>query len=328
MSAITPARSRLGLFALELAIAVAIGLVPLFVSPAPTHAQATRTWVSGVGDDANPCSRTSPCKTFAGAISKTAPGGEIDALDPGGFGAVTITKSITLDGSGTFASILVSGTNAINVNAATNDIVVIRGLSLQGLGGVNSGLTGIDIIQAKEVYVENTAIEGFGNNGIVFQSPVAGAALFVTNTDIRNNGFAIGSGTGIFADSTSASTVTATIDKCRFENTTIAVSARNNVRMTIRDSIFSNNATGILVAPTAGTSVANLESVVAVFNGQGLQAGGGGGSGLVRMSNTTVIDNSRGLVIQPGGNVRSFTNNQIDGNSTFNGPPNVTVPQQ
>src|SRR6516165_7048490 len=105
------------------------------------YGQAPRTWVSGVGDDANPCSRTSPCKTFAGAISKTAPGGEIDALDPGGFGAVTIT-------------------NAINVNAATNDIVVIRGLSLQGLGGVNSGLTGIDIIQAKEVYVENTAIEG------------------------------------------------------------------------------------------------------------------------------------------------------------------------
>src|SRR5215468_5172246 len=93
-------------------------------------AQASRTWVSGVGDDANPCSRISPCKTWAGAISKTAPGGEIDALDPGGFGAVTIIKSITLDGSGTFASIIVSGTNAIIINAALNDIVVIRGLSL------------------------------------------------------------------------------------------------------------------------------------------------------------------------------------------------------
>ena len=65
---------------------------------APASAQATRTWISGVGDDANPCSRTAPCKTFAGAISKTAEGGEINALDPGGYGAVTITKSITIDG--------------------------------------------------------------------------------------------------------------------------------------------------------------------------------------------------------------------------------------
>src|SRR5262252_7236568 len=77
------------------------------------YGQASRTWVSGVGDDVNPCSRTAPCKTFAGAIAKTAPGGEIDALDPAGYGAVTITKSITIDGTGDFASSLVSGTNAI-----------------------------------------------------------------------------------------------------------------------------------------------------------------------------------------------------------------------
>src|SRR5258708_18213773 len=91
------------------------------------YGQASRTWVSGVGDDANPCSRTAPCKTFAGAISKTAPGGEIDALDPGGFGAVTITKGITIDGGGGHvASFLVSGTNGIVVQAGANDIVILR----------------------------------------------------------------------------------------------------------------------------------------------------------------------------------------------------------
>src|SRR5512140_2910805 len=97
-------------------------------------AQATRTWVSGVGDDANPCSRTAPCKTFAGSISKTAPGGEINCLDPGGFGAVTITKSITIacDGTGT-AGVLVSGTNAIVISAAASDIVTLRGLDIEGL---------------------------------------------------------------------------------------------------------------------------------------------------------------------------------------------------
>src|SRR5205809_7233943 len=103
-----------------------------FAFAAMAQAQATRTWDSGVGDDANPCSRTAPCKTFAGAISKTAPSGEIDALDPGGVGAVTITKSITLDCSGTFGSILAAGTNGITVNAGVNDRIVLRGLSING----------------------------------------------------------------------------------------------------------------------------------------------------------------------------------------------------
>src|ERR1700742_40193 len=106
-------------------------------------AQATRTWVSGVGDDVNPCSRTAPCKTFAGAISKTASGGEISVLDPGGFGAVTITKSITLDGDGTLAGILAATVNGIIVNAGVNDVVVIRSISINGTSGANIGLNGI-----------------------------------------------------------------------------------------------------------------------------------------------------------------------------------------
>src|ERR1017187_9679473 len=86
------------------------------LTTAPAQAQASRTWVSGVGDDANPCSRTAPCKTFAGAISKTAVGGEINCIDPGGFGALTITKAITIDCANTEAGVLVSGTNGITVN--------------------------------------------------------------------------------------------------------------------------------------------------------------------------------------------------------------------
>src|SRR4030088_162144 len=106
-----------------LRIAQLLLLVGLFLCPllSPAAAQATRTWISGVGDDVNPCSRTAPCKTFAGAISKTAPGGEIDCLDPGGFGALTITKAITLDCTGTHGSVLVSGTNGIVVSAGAND---------------------------------------------------------------------------------------------------------------------------------------------------------------------------------------------------------------
>src|ERR1051326_3308525 len=99
-------------------------------------AQASRTWVSGVGDDVNPCSRTAPCKTWAGAISKTANGGEIDALDPGGFGGVTITKSITLyGGGGQVASTLVAGVSGINVVAQPTDVVTIRNVRVDGRSG-------------------------------------------------------------------------------------------------------------------------------------------------------------------------------------------------
>src|SRR5947209_5706519 len=115
-------------------LALVIGFLTPFLAAAPAHAQATRTWVSGVGDDANPCSRTAPCKTFAGAISKTAAGGEINVLDPGGFGAVTITKSITIRSDHVEAGVLVSGTNAIIVSAGPNDRIVLEGLDIEGLG--------------------------------------------------------------------------------------------------------------------------------------------------------------------------------------------------
>src|SRR3954469_8487600 len=117
----------------------ALALIAL-VLPASASAQATRTWVSGVGDDANPCSRTAPCKTFAGAISKTGSKGEINCLDPGGFGGVTITKSLAIKCQYTEGGVLVSGTNAIVVNAASTDKVVLRGLDVNGLG---TGLVGI-----------------------------------------------------------------------------------------------------------------------------------------------------------------------------------------
>src|SRR3978361_1780079 len=111
-------------------LAVSAAILSLFAYAAPASAQATRTWVSGVGDDANPCSRTAPCKTFAGAISKTAAGGEINCLDPGGFGGVTTIKAMTFNCGYTLGSILVQGVPGITVNAGVNDRVSIRGLQI------------------------------------------------------------------------------------------------------------------------------------------------------------------------------------------------------
>src|SRR4029434_1600507 len=147
-----------------------------FIGAASAHAQATRTWVSGVGDDANPCSRTAPCKTFAGAISKTFINGEINCLDPGGFGAVTITKSITIDCHEIFASILASGTNGIIINISPNPndplrTVRLRNLNVNGTGasgtiGEQTGINGIRILQAAMVYIEDVLVSDFTQNGI------------------------------------------------------------------------------------------------------------------------------------------------------------------
>lgn len=143
-------------------------------------AQATRTWVSGVGDDANPCSRTAPCKTFAGAISKTAASGIIDVLDPGGFGGVTITKAITIESLGNVAGVLVSGTNAIIINAAATDTIVLRGISIDG---VNTGLNGVRFIAGGKLIIEDSTIQSFTQYGVDFE-PSTAAQLIMRNVTI------------------------------------------------------------------------------------------------------------------------------------------------
>src|SRR3954449_2579965 len=139
----------------------ALVLVAL-VLPSSAFGQASRTWVSGVGDDANPCSRTAPCKTFAGAISKTAPHGEINCLDPGGFGGLTITKSLVIKCQYTEGGVLVSGTNAIVVNAAATDKVTLRGLDINGTGvGAPVSLSGVKVLSARHVNIFDSEIYQF-----------------------------------------------------------------------------------------------------------------------------------------------------------------------
>src|SRR4026208_1983158 len=144
----------------------------VFAFASMAEAQATRTWVSGSGDDVNPCSRTAPCKTYAGAISKTADKGEISTLDPGGFGAVTITKNLTIDGTNGqgFGSILASGTSGVIVNdsltATPNTVVVtLRNLSING-ASTTAG-SGIGFIAGKALIVGNCVISGFTGTGSV-----------------------------------------------------------------------------------------------------------------------------------------------------------------
>ena len=149
----------------------------------------------GRGDDSNPCSRTAPCKTFAGAISKTAAGGEIDALDPAGFGAVTITKAMTLDGGGgQVASVLVSSGNAISVLAGGSDVVTLRNLSISGF---SSGTNGVRFVSGKALHIEHCAIASFTNHGISIEPTAGGGLVFVEDTVSQDN-----TGSGLNAIST------------------------------------------------------------------------------------------------------------------------------
>ena len=201
--------------------------------------QATRTWVSGVGDDANPCSRTAPCKTLAGAISKTATGGEINVLDPGGFGAVTITKSITIDGGGVIGSILSSGTNGIIVNAP-NSLVTIRNFSING-AGTTLGINGIRVLAIKKLLVENCSLSNFSANGIDFNSTTA-AEIMINNTTITN------ASVGISYTGPSSSTGSAgftVIDGCHIQsiqNTAINIGAGT---ATVSNSVVSGCGVGL-----------------------------------------------------------------------------------
>ena len=165
-----------------LAIVSAIVMTLLAV---PASAQATRTWVSGVGDDANPCSRTAPCKTFAGAISKTSSPGEINCLDPAGFGALTITKPITIKCDAVSnGGVLVSGTNGIVVNISTGGVVYLSGLDFEGLG---TGLNGVSVLAATTVYIINCSIRNFATSGVNLSTSLT-TRVVIQNSIIENNG--------------------------------------------------------------------------------------------------------------------------------------------
>jgi hypothetical protein len=220
----------------------------LFMSSVPGFAQ-TRTWVSGVGDDANPCSRTAPCKTFAGAISKTAAGGEINILDAGGFGTVTITKSISIIGEGATAGVLASFTNGIIVNSATA-VVYLRGLDIEGAG---TGLSGIRIISAAAVYIEKVQIRGFlsnqaANYAIDVENAAGGVKVHVSDSTITNNLRGVG------VNPTGTGTATVALDKVTIEQNSTGVRAGNGATVWLNNSVITNNSSGV---SAVGTAVAN-----------------------------------------------------------------------
>ena len=274
-----------------LPLSIPATLFMICLLPIAAQAQAARTWVSGVGDDANPCSRTAPCKTFAGAISKTAAGGEIDALDPGGFGALTITKAITIDGGGgQVASVLASGTNGISVNAGPTDVVTLRNLRINGIvSPVGGGLNGVQYNSGAALHVENCYIFGFTGDGIKVATTAANVTLFVNDTFLTNN---------------------------NMNGIEIAPSGGNVRSVLVHVWAQDNSSSGIALHPSASIgagTVVNESS--AVGNGTGFDVQGG----KLFLGNSVITKNSTGVSIT-GGSVLSYKNNVIDGNTTDGTP--------
>ncbi len=286
-------------------LAIALIAIALLAPGTRAEAQAVRTWVSGVGDDANPCSRTAPCKTFAGAISKTADGGEIDALDAGDFGTVTITKNLTLDGRTALASIQASAANGIYVNAPSTATVIIRNLALNG---ISSGLNGVRIIGARDVRVENCAIFGWTQRGIVDER--SSGRLLVANTRVSEN-----AQTGIILLPSGTSSLVASLDRVHADGNGNAGIAMTGGTLSAVDSTASGNVWhGIYAEGSMSPSQVTLDRTVAAFNGNGITALYGA---TVRAGNTTVTGNSIGLLIAQGV-VYTYGTNVIGGNGSGN----------
>ena len=283
-----------------------VALILLGTQIMSAQASPSRTWVSGVGDDANPCSRTAPCKTFAGAISKTAAGGEIDVLDPGGFGAVTITKGMTLDGGGgQVASVLVAGTNGIVVQAGASDVVILRNLQINGVAGTGTGgLHGIRWLSGKSLTVEKCNIFGFTQNGIDIAKSDGGQA-YVIDTVVTNSG-----GRGLSSVNTSAP-VHVAISHSRFEDNTFGVWAGDFSRISVADSDIAGNAGGIIALANANSAEVNVARTNVINNNfTGIQSGGGSNSSIVRITEVVTHGNPNfGLLATGSGQIISFGNN-------------------
>lgn len=318
----------LGSVTMMVVLAVAV------IGPPMAVAQATRTWVSGVGDDVNPCSRTAPCKTFAGAISKTAAGGEINCLDPGGFGAVTIIKAMTIDCEYTEGGMLAGG-NGVVVNAPADAVVNLRGLDIFG---VNPPTNGIRFIAGAALHVDNVRIKRFnsaGSWGISFQ-PAGVSELFVSNSLITDNGDGLaGLSGGILIKPTGAAgTARVTLVNVDIVNNTQGFradttggTAADMIKVNITDSSASDNVfAGFAAVSTAATGNRAVDLMI-----EGSSASYNGGAGftanglntLIRMGRCVSTGNATGTLPFGGGIVESYQTNQIHGNASDGSRTNI-----
>jgi hypothetical protein len=307
-------------FGTVLGVAVMTGIMALAViGPPIAVGQATRTWVSGVGDDANPCSRTAPCKTFAGAISKTAASGEINCLDPGGFGGVTITKSLLINCEYTEGGVLVAGAgvNGIIVNAAATDVVTLRGLDIFGAGSAQNG---VRFLAGAALHIEDSIITKFNaanGTGVTF-APSGASELTISNTIITDNGTS-SSGQGILIRPTGVGSAKVTLTNVEIANNFDGLRAEAvaaGTKVSIMNSNSSENTQhGFAAIGTGGPVEMMIQDSMAAYNGSsGIIANTANAT--VRMTGTTSTGNGTGTNQSGGGLIQSYGDNNVRGNTS------------
>ena len=289
--------------------ALGLGFSVLFAS----SLLAQRAFVSAVtGNDANPCTRSSPCRSFATAISTVAAGGEVVVLDSGGYGPFTVSKAVSIETpAGIYAGVSATSGDGIDVSAGASDRVVLKGLTLQGFGGANNGIT---FSSGAALYVENFIVNGFPLYGI-YQT--GNGSLLLTDTTVRNGGF-----DGVFIQLSAPLTGSnLLVDHCRFENNVSAgLFVYDGVKSWVRDSVATSNYFGFEEA-THGTAAAelNIENCLVTNNTFGVSTSNNGpgnsGPGTLRLSGSTVTQNTAGLANAPGHTFESFGNNHVRGNT-------------
>jgi hypothetical protein len=299
---------------MKLTLKLSALFVFVFAFASLAQAQATRTWVSGVGDDVNPCSRTAPCKTFAGAISKTAVNGEINCLDPAGYGAVTITKSITIDCEDTQGSILASLVNGVTINITsgtdTKKAVKLRGLSINGAG---TGINGVRVLAANSVHLDEVVMDGFTQHGVSVETIAGTPKVTIDSCNFRSNA---GNGVNTFI---TGGTVSLSVSNSVFASNNTGLNLSSNTKATISRSNVHGNTTGLGVTNASlGVQDCNISN-----NTTGILSSTGGA---IRVMGTMVTGNGTGLSAS-GGTIVSHISNVFAGNTT-DGSPTSSVALQ
>lgn len=297
----------------------AIAMCGVLALPASSLAAgATRTWVSGVGSDANPCSRTAPCATFAGALAQTAPGGEIDALDPGDFGPLTINQAVTIDGGGgQVAGAVLAGSDGIQVAAGPADHVILRNLRIDGQDQ-SGGLTGINFISGGSLRIENSQIFGFARSGVLDASSTSTSSLVISGSNLDNNG-----GDGVLVAPPAGAAAQALVETSSLQNNACGIAVGG----------FGANGTTPNFASDCGTASSGPAAKAVTVGLSDISAAGNSGVGVlangtpstVFLSDTSVFGNSTGLEALNGGAIIAVGSDNSVYENGSNGSPTASL---
>jgi len=305
MTAMKAALSLIGAISIAAVLQTVAQANPPTRQPPPPPTPQTRTYVSGTGNDSNPCTATSPCLTFAAALALTTAGGEIYVLNSANYGPVTINKAVTITSEGAMGGVLATSGTAITISAGATDVVNLRGLDIDG---GNTGGIGVQFNSGQALNVQKSVIHNFSSSGINF-APSGTSALFVSDTTVSNNG---SNGISLSNSATGAvSRVTAS------KNGAGILAVGSSVSLTVTDSVAGNNTYGI-----GGSSSAVMVRNSTVSNNTvGISADQ---SAVVRVGQSTITANGTGWQATNSGQVISFGNNNLAGN-TSDGTASTTV---